>query len=78
MKGTAPFHRFTNPRRDKSVYVWLWDSYLLYRMCSLLPYDRLNVRDGLEFYYLSNSGCSDFAGTTSFGCYIQRCFLTML
>ena len=24
--GTSPFHRFTNPRRDKSVYVWTWGS----------------------------------------------------
>ena len=33
MKGlgeTSPFHRFTNPRRDKSVYFWSRDSYLLY------------------------------------------------
>ena len=32
MKGlgeTSPFHRFTNPRRDKSVYVWSWGTYLL-------------------------------------------------
>ena len=33
MKGlceTSPFHWFTNPRRDKSVYFWSWGSYLLY------------------------------------------------
>ena len=33
MKGlgeTSPFHRFTNPRRVKSVYFWSWGSYLLY------------------------------------------------
>ena len=32
MKGlgeTSPFHLFTNPRRDKSVYFWSWGSYLL-------------------------------------------------
>ena len=31
MKGLGrilPFHRFTNPRRDKSVYFWSWGSYL--------------------------------------------------
>ena len=22
--GTSPFHRFTNPRRDNSVYFWSW------------------------------------------------------
>ena len=27
---TSTFHRFTNPRRDKSVYFWSCDSYLLY------------------------------------------------
>ena len=33
MKGlseTFPFHRFTNPRHDKSVYFWSWGSYLLF------------------------------------------------
>ena len=33
MKGlgeTSPFHRFTNPQRDNSVYLWSWCSYLLY------------------------------------------------
>ena len=33
MKGldeTSLFHRFTNPRRDKSVYFWSWGSYLLH------------------------------------------------
>ena len=33
MKGlaeTSPFHRFTNPRRDKSVYFWSRGSYLLF------------------------------------------------
>ena len=33
MKGqgsTEPFHRFTNPRCDKSVYFWSWGSYLLF------------------------------------------------
>ena len=32
MKGlgeTSSFHRFTNPRRDKSVYFLVWGSYLL-------------------------------------------------
>ena len=32
MKGlgeTSLFHRFTNPRREKSVYFWSWGSYLL-------------------------------------------------
>ena len=28
--GTSPFHRFTNPRRGKSVYSWSWGSYLQY------------------------------------------------
>ena len=28
--GTSPFHQFTNPRRDKSVYFWSWGSYLLF------------------------------------------------
>ena len=28
-KETSPFHRFTNPRRDKSVYFWSWGTYLL-------------------------------------------------
>ena len=35
MKGhskTSPFHRFTHPRRDISVYFWSWDSYLLFMM----------------------------------------------
>ena len=41
---TSTFHRFTNPRRDKSVYFWSWDTYLQYiwslvyyvlRVCSL-------------------------------------------
>ena len=27
---TSPFHRFTNPQSDKSVYFWSWDSYLLF------------------------------------------------
>ena len=27
---TSTFHRFTNPRRDKSVYIWSWGTYLLY------------------------------------------------
>ena len=26
----SPFHRFTNPRHDKSVYNWQWTSYLLF------------------------------------------------
>ena len=26
---TSTFHCFTNPRRDKSVYFWSWDTYLL-------------------------------------------------
>ena len=29
LSGTSPFHRFTNPRRDKSVYFLSWGSYLL-------------------------------------------------
>ena len=32
MKGfgkTSPFHPFTNPQHDKSVYFWSWGSYLL-------------------------------------------------
>ena len=36
MKGlgeTLLFHRFTNPRPDKSVYFWSWDSYLLFIAC---------------------------------------------
>ena len=35
MKGlgeTSPFHRFTNPRRDKSVYFWSWGTYLLFNI----------------------------------------------
>ena len=27
---TSTFHRFTNPRRDKSVYFQSWDTYLLF------------------------------------------------
>ena len=27
---TSTFHRFTNPRRDKSVYFWSWCEYLLF------------------------------------------------
>ena len=33
MKGlgrTSPFHQFTNPQCDKSVYFWSWSSYLLF------------------------------------------------
>ena len=26
----SPFHRFTNRRHDKSVYIWPWTSYLLF------------------------------------------------
>ena len=26
---TSPFHRFTNTRRDKSVYFWSWGTYSL-------------------------------------------------
>ena len=26
----SPFHRFTNPRHDESVYIWPWTSYLLF------------------------------------------------
>ena len=36
MKGlnrTSPFHQFTNPRRDKSVYFWSWGSHLLQFTC---------------------------------------------
>ena len=40
MKGlseTSPFHRFANPRRDKSVYCWSLGSYLLYtKQCKVL------------------------------------------
>ena len=31
---TSPFHQFTNPRCDKSVYFWSWGSYLLYYRCA--------------------------------------------
>ena len=34
---TSPFHWFTNPRRDKSVYFWSWGSYLLC-MCQNVGY----------------------------------------
>ena len=40
MKGlgeTAPFHRFTNPRRDKLVYFWSWGSYF-----TMYPYTPIN------------------------------------
>ena len=37
--GTSPFHRFTNPRRDKSVYFWPWGSFLPYTW-------RLKCQDG--------------------------------
>ena len=30
LSGTSPFRRFSNPRRDKSVYFWSWGSYLLF------------------------------------------------
>ena len=30
LSETLPFHRFTNHRRNKSVYFWSWGSYLLY------------------------------------------------
>ena len=35
------FHRFTNPRPDKSVYFWSWGSYFLFilaqRFCPEIP-----------------------------------------
>ena len=36
--GTLPFHRFTNPRRDKSVYFWSGGvSYLLFILSIKYP-----------------------------------------
>ena len=31
---TSIFHRFTNPRRNKSVDFWLWGTYLLIYICN--------------------------------------------
>ena len=42
---TSPFHRFTNPRRDKSVYFWSWGSYLLSTV-TLMTECMRRVRDG--------------------------------
>ena len=44
MKGlgeTSPFHRFTNPQRDKSVYFLSWSSNLLYINDQSIAWTRL-------------------------------------
>ena len=45
--GTSPFHRFTNPRRDKSVYFWSWGSYLLYNLPSSNEGNLIKIRSKL-------------------------------
>ena len=53
MKGlgeNSPFHRFTNPRRDKSVYIWSWGSYLLFIMYTAS--DNF-VQNDLVYFFMS-------------------------
>ena len=51
MKGlgeTSPFHRFTNPRRDKSGYFWSCGTYLLFkRHCVQMNYPLARERGSI-------------------------------
>ena len=59
---TSPFHWFTNPRRDKSVYFQSWCTYLLF-MCWLHTCDKF--QKGIKEIFLSFQGgkkCIEYTG----------------
>ena len=57
MKGlgeTSPFHRFTNPQREKSVYFWSWGTYLLFTdhgIITILEFLRDTYNFGIMVFY---------------------------